>query len=112
MLPWSILLIIVGARVFWQPDNATRMSVVVAIQESPSAGGSMSNAVQAPPRFTTTGELVVTPESSVTNRVETTMATRVSSHPSTWRGANSMLRGLSDAIQMRMCLRKGSNRNV
>jgi hypothetical protein len=72
----------------------------------------MSNAVQAPPQFTTTGELAVTPESSVANRVGTIMATRVSIYPSTWRPANSMLRGLSDAIQMRMCLRKGSNRNV
>jgi hypothetical protein len=76
----GLVLIIVGAaRVFRRSQNAARTSGMVAIQESPSTGrGNSSNAViQAPPQFTT-GELVVTPDASISNRVETTMATRVS----------------------------------
>lgn len=76
----GIALVVVGVSVFRRSQNAAWTPGTLAIRENPSTGsGSSSNAiVQAPPHLTT-GELVVTPDTSATNRVETTLVTGISS---------------------------------
>jgi hypothetical protein len=75
----GIGLVIVGASVLRRSQNAVWTPGTDAIHESPSANpGSSSNAVVQVPPHLTTGELEVTPDTSATNRVETTMETRIS----------------------------------
>lgn len=75
----GIALVVVGVSVFRRSQNATWTPGTLAIKESPSTGARRSSniIVQAPPHFTT-GELVVTSDAFVTNRIETTQATRTS----------------------------------
>jgi hypothetical protein len=73
----GIALIILSAHALRRPWNAVPRSGMVAIEESSStAPGSSSNGVVRP-QFTA-GELVITPDAPLTNRVETTMATGIS----------------------------------
>ena len=75
----GIALVMVGASILRRSQNARRSAGTVAIRESPSAGpaSSSNTIIQARPQFTV-GELLVTPDASVTNRVETSMVTGIS----------------------------------